>query len=177
MIKNYLKTAIRSLTKNKGFTAINVLGLALGLATCLMIIFYVFDELSYDRYNTKADRIYRVNTDMKFGGNTSSYAITPPPLNAALLNFPEVETSARLLHDVGVRIKKGNENIQEERVVYSDAGIFGIFTLPMIEGDAKTALAEPNTVVITESTAKKYFNSTHVTGKTLIVNYHTAYKI
>jgi len=65
MFKNYLKTAFRSLLKNKGFTFINVLGLALGLATCLLIVFYVFDELSYDRYNTKYDRIYRVNTDLK----------------------------------------------------------------------------------------------------------------
>ena len=79
MFKNHIKTAFRSLLKNKGFTFINVLGLALGLATCLLIVFYVFDELSYDRYNTKADRIYRVNMDLKYGGNTSSFAIAPPP--------------------------------------------------------------------------------------------------
>jgi len=68
MIKNYLKTAFRSLLKNKGFTAINVLGLTLGIATCLLIVFYVLDELSYDRFNVNADRIYRVNNDIKFGG-------------------------------------------------------------------------------------------------------------
>src|ERR1700740_311689 len=111
MIRNYLKTAVRSLRKNIGFTAINVLGLALGLATCLLIVFYVVDELSYDRFNTKADRIYRVNTDIKFGGNTSSYAIAPPPLAASLSNFPEVEKAVRLITCIGTRFKKGNENI------------------------------------------------------------------
>jgi putative ABC transport system permease protein len=70
MVNNYFKTAWRTLLKNKGFTAINVLGLALGLTTCLLIVFYVFDELSYDRYNEKLERIYRVNTDVRFGGNT-----------------------------------------------------------------------------------------------------------
>src|SRR5271170_4888501 len=96
MIKNYIKTAFRSLLKNKGFTAINVLGLALGLATCLLIVFYVFDELSYDRYNTKANRIYRVNEDIKFGGNTNTVAASPAPLADALKNdFPEVEQVVR----------------------------------------------------------------------------------
>ena len=79
MIKNYLKTAYRTLLKNKGFTAINVLGLALGLTTCLLIVFYVFDELSYDRYNQKADRIVRVNEEIKFGGNENAYAVCPAP--------------------------------------------------------------------------------------------------
>src|SRR5882757_2166082 len=96
MIKNYVKTAFRSLLKNKGFTAINVLGLALGLATCLLIVFYVFDELSYDRYNVKADRVLRVNYDIKFGGVQNPYAITPAPAAAALkADFPEIEQVVR----------------------------------------------------------------------------------
>jgi putative ABC transport system permease protein len=178
MIKNFIKTAFRSLLKNKGFTAINILGLALGLATCLLIVFYVIDELSYDRYNTKADRIYRVNMDMKYGGNVASYAITPPPLAAALASsFPEIEKTARLIHDQGVRIKKGDEYIQEEKVVYADSKLFDIFTLPMIAGDPKTALTEPYTAVITESTAKRYFNTTDALGKTLSLSSNTNYKI
>jgi len=84
MIKNYLKTAFRGLMKNKGFTFINVFGLALGLATCLLIVFYVFDELSYDSYNAKADRIYRINNNIKFGGNANSYAVSPAPTAAAM---------------------------------------------------------------------------------------------
>src|SRR5476651_2495040 len=96
MIRNYIKTAFRSLMKNKGFTFINVFGLALGLATCLLIVFYVFDELSYDGYNANADRIFRLNEDVKFGGVQNPYAITPPAAAAALkADFPEIEQVAR----------------------------------------------------------------------------------
>ena len=83
MFRNYLKIAWRNLMMNKAFTLINVLGLALGLTTCLLIVFYVFDELSYDRYNTKIDWIYRINSDIKFGGNENSYAQSPAPTAAA----------------------------------------------------------------------------------------------
>src|SRR5258707_12171459 len=96
MIKNLIKTAFLNLLKNKGFTAINVLGLALGLATCMLIVFYVFDELSYDRYNVNADRIFRVNNDIKFGGIANTYAVAPAPLAAALKSdFPEIEQVTR----------------------------------------------------------------------------------
>ena len=92
MIKNYIKTAFRSLRKNKGFTAINVLGLALGLATCLLIVFYVVDELSYDRYNVNASRIYRVNEDLKLGDNKVQYAVCMAPLAQTLKNdFPDLD--------------------------------------------------------------------------------------
>ncbi|HTD98453.1 MAG TPA: ABC transporter permease [Mucilaginibacter sp.] len=169
MFKNYVKTAFRSLLKNKGFTIINILGLALGLATCLLIVFYVVDELSYDRFNTKADRIYRVNTDIKYGGNSSSYAIAPPPMAASLGVFPEVEKAVRLIASSGTRFRKGNENIIEDKVTYADAGIFDVFTLPMISGDPKTALADPNTIVISERAAQKYFSTTNAVGKYLFL--------
>src|ERR1700710_2452002 len=99
MIRNYIKTAYRSLLKNKGFTFLNVFGLSVGLATCLLIVFYVVDELSYDKYNVKADRIYRINNDIKFGSNDQSYASSPAPLAAALVaDLPEVETTVRLIN-------------------------------------------------------------------------------
>src|ERR1700712_1921476 len=158
MIRNYIKTAFRNLLKNKGFTAINVLGLALGLATCLLIVFYVFDELSYDRYNVNLDRIYRLNNDIRFGGNENSYAHSPAPTAAALkADFPEVEQSARLRDRGGNQVKKGNQNIQEDRMIYADPSIFDVFTLPMISGSPSTALKETHTVVINEKTALKYF--------------------
>lgn len=179
MIKNFIKTAFRSLLKNKGFTAINILGLALGLATCLLIVFYVIDELSYDRYNTKADRIYKLNTDIKFGGNASSYAIGPPPLAAeAVANIPEVERATRLLIATEIRFKKGEENINEAKVAYADSTLFDVFTLPMLKGDTKTALKEPNTIVLTERAAQKYFNTTDVIGRFLtMVNSNVNYKV
>ena len=158
MIKNYIKTAFRSLMKNKGFTFLNVFGLALGLATCMLIVFYVFDELSYDRYNTKADRIFRVNEDIKFGGSSNSYAIVPAPMAAALKNdFPEIEQVVRFWNKGGNQVKKGTQNINE-RAVYTDSSIFSVFTLPMISGSPSSALTEPHSVVITEQMAKKYFD-------------------
>src|ERR1700712_6121333 len=107
MIRNYIKTAYRSLKKNKGFTALNVLGLALGLTACLLIVLYVVDELSFDHYNTKADRIYRVNEDLKLGNNSVQYAVARPPLAQTLkLEFPYIEDVVRLKKADSFRIKK-----------------------------------------------------------------------
>ncbi|GAB2972658.1 ABC transporter permease [Mucilaginibacter puniceus] len=178
MIKNYIKTAYRTLLKNKGFTAINVFGLALGLATCLLIVFYVFDELSYDRYNVNADRIYRVNNDMKFGGTEGSYATTPAIAAAALKsNFPEVEQATRILNAGKQWVKKGDQDIPEVKIAYADATIFDVFTLPMIEGRPATALKATHSVVITEKAARKYFNSKDVLGKVLTFNDTSFYKV
>jgi putative ABC transport system permease protein len=178
MFKNYIKTAVRSLYKNKGFTAINILGLALGLATCLLIVFYVVDELSYDRYNTNADRIYRVNEDLKLGENNVQYAVAMPPLAKTLkVEYPYIEDATRIKAAGTTHVKKGNINMIENRVGFVDASIFNVFTLPMVSGDPKTALLEPNTVVITESTAKKYFNTTDAVGKTIVFNEKENFKV
>lgn len=178
MFKNYIKTAFRSLYKNKGFTAINILGLALGLATCLLIVFYVVDELSYDRYNTKADRIYRVNEDLKLGENKVQYAVAMPPLAKTLkAEYPYVEDATRIKRAGTTHVKKGSINIVENNVAFADASIFNVFTLPMISGDPKTALLDPSTVVITESIAKKYFNTTNVVGKFILFNDHENFKV
>ena len=171
MIKNYIKTAFRSLRKNKGFTAINVLGLALGLATCLLIVFYVVDELSYDRYNVNASRIYRVNEDLKLGDNKVQYAVCMAPLAQTLKNdFPDVENTARLKNIGGMHVTKGTESILEYNALFADPSVFDVFTLPVIYGDKKTALTEPNSVVITEDMAKKYFGRLNVVGENLIID-------
>ena len=182
MIGNFYKTAFRSLKKNKGFTILNITGLAIGLAVCLLIVFYVIDEASYDRYNTKGDRIYRVNTDKKINASATSSAVAAPKVAEALqINFPEIEKTVRLLPDEDVRFKKGDELVMEKGAVHCDSAIFDIFTLPMVEGDPKTALTEPNAIVITERIAEKYFNTTHVLGKVLVKvdndNKTTNYKI
>src|SRR5882762_2118436 len=102
MIRNYFKTAYRSLVKNLGFTAINVLGLSVGLATCLLIVFYVVDELSYDKYNTKADRVYRITIEAGLNGHAGSYATSEGPLEAALKdNFPEILKTTRMINKDG----------------------------------------------------------------------------
>lgn len=178
MFKNYIKTAFRSLKKNKGFTIINILGLALGLCVCMLIVFYVIDELSYDKYNTRIDRIYRVNNDIKFGGNTNNYAVSPSPLAPTLLSdFPEVEKAVRFRNSGNFKVRKGDLNIQEHNFLYADPQIFDVFTMPMLHGDPKTALNDEKSVVITETTAKKYFNTVDVVGNTLTFNDTLFYKI
>lgn len=178
MIKNHLKTAFRSLLKNKGFTALNILGLSLGIASCLLITFYVVDELSYDRYNTKANRIYRVNEDLKLGENNVHYAVAMPPLAKTLkAEFPYIENTTRIKAVWPTHVTIENKNVLDNGFAFADASLFDVFTLPMLNGDPKTALAEPNSVVVTESTAKKYFNSTNITGKLISVNNNTLLKV
>jgi putative ABC transport system permease protein len=178
MIKNYIKTAFRNLLKNKGFTAINILGLALGLATCLLIVFYVFDELSFDKFNTKANRIYRLNNNIKFGGNEGSYSESPALTAAALkADFPEIEQVTRFRQRGGNQVKKGNFNIQEDNMVYADNAIFDVFTLPMVDGNPATALKAIHSVVITEKMALKYFNTINAAGKVLTFNDTALYKV
>ncbi len=178
MIKNYFKTAYRSLLKNKGFTFLNVLGLSVGLATCLLIVFYVVDELSYDRFNTKADRIYRIGIDAKLNGNAGIYATSEKPWKEILESrFPQIEKMARMVNKDGLFItpskfyfKKDNSNLQEKNVVFTESSVFDVFTLPMIYGKPEHSLDEPGQVVITESAAQKYFGKTNVVGKTLTLD-------
>lgn len=178
MIKNYFKTAFRSLLKNKFYTGINIIGLAVGLATCLTILLYVLDELNYDKYNTKADRIYRLNYEIKFGQNYGNAAQSPAPMGPEIVKeFPQVEQYTRLRWYGGFLVKKGENNAQEGRVAYADSTLFDVFTLPVIEGNTKTALAEPHSMVITETIARKYFNRTAVVGETLTINHKDVYKI
>jgi putative ABC transport system permease protein len=178
MLRNYLKTALRNLWKNKGFSAINILGLAIGLATCLLIIIYVMDEVSYDRYNKNADRIYRLDAEIKFGGNHFILAVAPAAAGPAMRrDFPEVEKEVRFRGFGGLMIKKGSQNIREDAVIYADSTLFDVFSLPLLAGDAHTALVEPHTIVITEKAAKKYFNETQVVGRNLIINDSIPYRV
>ena len=178
MIRNYIKTAYRSLLKNKGFTFLNVLGLSVGLATCLLIVFYVVDELNYDHYNTKADRIYRMGVDAKLNGNAGIYATSEKPWKEILQSrFPQVENMARLVNKDGLFVtptkfyfKKGNSNLLEKNVVFTESSLFDVFTLPMIYGNPAHSLDEPGTAVITESTAIKYFGKADVVGQTLTLD-------
>ena len=163
-----LRLAVRQLLKTRGFTALNILGLTLGLATFLLIVLYVVDECSYDRWNANAARIYRVNTDLNLNQHVSYMADAAPPVAPTLIkNYPDVQQAVRLLPQPGTRFKKGDQLIAEPRVVICDPQIFAVFTLPMVAGNPATALRNPHSVVITESTARRYFNSTSVIGRTL----------
>jgi putative ABC transport system permease protein len=178
MLKNYLKTAVRNLWKNKTFSLINIIGLAAGLAVCLMIVLFVVDELNYDRYNRNADRIYRVDAEIFFNNTGFSSSTSPEPLAPTLArNYPQVEQMARLNYQGDILVKKDDQNIQDHQAVFADSTLFKVFTIPMIEGDPATALNEPNSIVIDKTTAKKYFNSTDVVGKTLYIDNSTTCKI
>lgn len=168
MLKNFFTSTFRSLWKNKGISVLNIAGLALGLTSFLLVTLYVIDEIRYDRYNTDHDRIFRVNTGLKYNDAITSFAVAAPPLGEALVNnFPEIEKSTRLMPLRNVRFKKDGEVLREDRVFYADPELFNIFTLPAVEGDPSSALKAPHGVVITESVAKRYFNSTDVIGKTI----------
>ena len=179
MFKNYLKIAWRNLLKNKTFSIVNIAGLAIGLACFILIALYVLDEISYDRYNDKADRIYRINSDIKFGGTDLKLAVTSDPMGATLRkDYPQVEEFVRIYNSNGSKlIKKGNEFIDEQDVAHADSTLFKVFTLPAVEGNTFTALNEPNSVVITASTAKKYFGTTSAVGKMLELNNNTLHKV
>jgi putative ABC transport system permease protein len=179
MLRNYLKIAWRNLVRNKTYSILNIAGLAIGLSCFLLMALYVVDELSYDRHHKKADRLYRVNSDIRFGGTDQSLAVSPDPMGAALKrDYPQVEQFTRLYASNGAKVlRKGNQFITEYSVGHADSTIFEVFTLPAISGDTKTALNEPNTVVVTASAARKYFNSTDVLGKTIETDENAVYKI
>src|SRR5689334_19323867 len=149
MIKNYLKVAWRNLLKNKVFSLINIIGLATGLTCFILITLYVSDELSFDRYNEKADRIYRINSFIKLGGSELRLAVASDPMGAVLKkDFPQVEEYVRFYNSNGSKsIRKGNEFINENAVTHADSTLFRVFTLPALYGDTKNALNDPNTVV------------------------------
>ncbi len=175
------KIAYRSLLKNRFFTALNIIGLSAGLTCFLLITLYVTNELSYDRHNEHADRIYRINTDIVMGGTELKLAVASDPMGQLLKEeIPEVENFTRLYASSGSKmIKKGNTFLNEPMVVHADSTYFQVFTAKSVAGDLHHALDEPNSVVLSRSMAEKYFGTTDVLGKSLETNDNgsTVYKI
>ena len=168
MINNYFKIAFRNLWKNKGFSAINIVGLAIGIATCLIIMLFVTNELGYDRFNKKADRIARVYFQGQIQGEKlKESSVMAPVARAMMREFPEVEDATRLRYAGFPKVLSNNQVFKDDAFGYADANFFQVFTLPFIKGDMKTALAEPNTVVVTKDVAKKYFGYADAIGKTI----------
>lgn len=175
MIRNYFKLAFRNLWRNKVFTAINISGLAIGIAICLVIILFIKNEWSYDRYNEKADRIVRVVFKGAVQGQAMKEAnVMPPTAKALLRDYPEVEAATRLRTTGSAIFSHGEKSFKEEGFAFTDANFFSIFTLPFVKGDARTALLEPNTVVISEAIAQKYFGEEDPIGKLLEVKSRNA---
>ncbi len=168
MFKNNLKIALRNLWRDKGFSAINIFGLAVGIATCLLILLFVQHELSYDRYNEKADRIVRVVLNGKMQGGDIKEANVMPPVAQTLKNdYPEVLDATRIRTYGVPRITYADKTFREDAIAFVDANFFQVFTIPLLQGDSKTALLQPNTVIISKSVAKKYFGKEDPIGKIL----------
>src|SRR5476649_2551184 len=135
MIKNYFKIAWRNFVRNKTFSIINILGLAIGLSCFLLISLYVLDELSYDKFNQKADRIYRINSDILFGGSEMNMALSSDMTAQTMKkDYPEVEQYTRIFNNSGNKlIRKGNAFINEYNVAHVDSTFFDVFTFPVVE--------------------------------------------
>jgi putative ABC transport system permease protein len=168
VFKNYIKTALRNFLKHKGFSFINIFGLAIGVACCLLIVLFVLDEVSYDQYHERADQIYRVGIRGFINNTLFRGVVTPSPMAQTLVNeYPEV-TAATRLRNFGFPVFRYEDKVfSEEKVFWVDQSFFDVFTVPFIKGDPKTALAQPNTIVLTRSMALKYFGDENAVGKSL----------
>ena len=167
MFRNYLKVATRNLVKHKFYAIINVLGLAIGMICCLLIFLYVQHELSYDSFHTKADRIYRVVTDIKTPTETLTIAGTSAPMAAYMKqDFPEVEDMVRI-DEANFLIQRGEQTFQEDEAMLADSTFFNVFSFELLRGNPQTALKAPFSIVLTEDAARKYFGNEDPMGQSL----------
>lgn len=179
MLKNYLKIAWRNLSRKKAYSAINITGLAIGITCCTLIMMYVQDELSYDRYNTRFDRIYRVthayrnakNADRKVAPSPEEYQVwgNAPTAPALAADFPQIEKIVQFTSPNTFLLEHGDKHFQEEGMVFTDSTVFDVFSWKMLAGNPKQALVAPNSIVLTQSLARKYFGDQNPVGKTLRV--------
>ncbi|HTD99597.1 MAG TPA: ABC transporter permease [Mucilaginibacter sp.] len=179
MLKNYLLVAFRNLTKHKAFSFINIVGLAIGMAACLLILQYVTFELSFDNFHAKKDRIYRINQDRFNNGKLSTRwaggAFAPGTVFKASL--PEIEDFVKMVPAGEVLINYKDSKIVIKNDYFVSNSFFNIFSYPLLSGDPKTALKDPNSVVITETVAKKLFHNVAPLGKIITMNNSTPFKI
>ena len=179
MLRNYFKLAFRNIMKYKFFSAINILGMSIGITACLLLLLYVVDELSYDRFHTDADHIYQVGLHAKIGDQDVTVANTCPPMAETLVReVPGVIGATRIGNFWGTpSLKYEDKAFTEGKVFHADSNFFDFFSYRLIEGDPATALKEPNTVVLTESIAKKYFGNENALGKLITVGGYQAFKV
>lgn len=177
MFKNYLKIALRNLLRYKTYSVINIAGLAMGMAAAILITLWVRDELSYDRFHAAGERIFRVKYTLDLNGIQYREASIPFPAAEAFRNeFPEVEKAVRIYRNVDFPlISYGERKFAEERFLFADPSFFEVFDFPLLQGDPRSALAEPNSVVISEAAARKYFGDTDPLGQ--ILKYETQHSL
>lgn len=170
MFKNYVKIAVRNLLRHKVFSFINILGLAVGMAACFLMFLYVSFEKSYDNFNTKADRMYRIATDVKTESENIPTGLTTGPIAInAKKEFPEIEEAVRITPYDGFLVTKGTVRFQEKRSVLADSTLFKVFDFPLVAGNPNTALVQPMSMVISQTTAKKYFGNANPLGQQVLL--------
>ncbi|MGY4536340.1 putative ABC transport system permease protein [Mucilaginibacter sp. UYNi724] len=170
MIKNYILIAWRSLTKNKVFSFINMFGLAVGLACCMLITGYLYQELTYDTYSKNARQLYRVNLVTIGNAGNDSYPIVDIAVGEGMKNaYPEIASFTRLSNLPPLFVKTATQQFKETNISMADANFLQVFSIPLLEGDAKNCLAEPNAIVLNKVMAKKYFGDASALGKMLTV--------
>jgi putative ABC transport system permease protein len=171
MIQNYLKIAWRNLVKNKIFSLTNIFGLAIGIATCLIIMLFVQDELSFDRFNEKANQIVRIVFKANInGGKINESNVMPPTARTLKSEYAEVLDATRLRTSGTPRVVLGEKIINDATLAYADSNFFDVFTLPFLKGNPKTALNEPNFLVLTQKTAERFFGKENPLGKRIYFN-------
>ncbi len=176
MFKNYLKIALRNIRKHKGYSFINITGLAIGVAACLLLFLWVQDELSYDRYHEKAKQIYRVVSQYESEGKTRRFAYTSAPVGPALMReFPEIEKAVRFGRN-GFVVSYQNKRFMEQ-VYFTDPEIFDVFTLPLVKGNPENALKEPYSIIISEEMSLKYFGEDEPLGKIITLGERSDFKV
>ena len=172
MFGNYLKTAFRNIGKNAGTSLVNVAGLAVGIACCVLIMLFVFDELGYDRFNENYDRVWRVTRKWYNADGVVNLHLghVAPQVGPLLKNdFPEILNAVRLIQAEGLLVNSGPIYFEEDRFFFAEEDIFEVFTLRMTAGDPATALADPFSVVITSEMARKYFGTEDPIGKPITI--------
>ncbi|MBW3466466.1 ABC transporter permease [Arthrospiribacter ruber] len=178
MFRNILKIALRNFWKTKSISFINVLGLSLGMALCMIIAIFVKNELSYDRHFPNAERIYRISSDIVFGGNAMNMTFAPAPMAEALVSeIPEVEAAVHFRQQGSFLIKRYEDNIKENDVVFAGKSFLDVFNIPLVQGIREKALDEPNTMLVSQSLADKFFKGENAVGQSLILDNKTSYNI
>ena len=168
---SYLKIALRKMRRQKGYSFINIAGLGLGMACCLLIVFYIHHELSFDRFHKDADRIYRLAVDAVLGDNQINAPRSSSPMAAYLVeNYPEVRSAARIVQWSDHSVRFADKEFVQSHVAFADPALFDVLTFRLVRGDPKTALGRPSTVVLTEGTAARYFGTDNPVGKFLKVD-------
>lgn len=178
MFWNYLKTTLRTINRDKFHTLLNIVGLTIGLASFIIIFLYIRDELTYDKHHTQHESIYRIESNFTISGRNDRFAIVPVPMGPAFkLEFPEVQTYVRLLGAGNSLIKYGDKEYYEERFYFADSTIFDVFTHEFILGGPERAITESQTIVLSETTAKKYFGENNPIGELLTSGSGRSYKV